>query len=480
MTSNPITEAPRQRGRSGSILILSLCLSVSVLSCASPQENPRSLRAGAAKVKITPEKPGWMTGYGNRNHIADGVKSDLWVRALVLEDGAGKKLILVTADILGFPPDLSHSIRKEAVARFGIDAADLMLVASHTHGGPAIPQRPSMEIFHGLDETTGKDVFEYADWLQGRVLESIGKALVAKKAATATLTHAQATFGMNRRFKNPNGSYSIKDNPGGLVDPDVTIVRVEVDGKPAATVYTYACHGTTLGGDVYHYHGDWIGVASDEIEKATGGAPALYATGCGADINPSPRGKFELAEAHGRAMAVAVAGAPAGKPLAGPFASKLSRLDLPLAAPPARELLEKIAADKADKNVYRQRFVREMLKLMEAGKLPQAVPLPIQVWSLGEQKVVAFGGETCVEYALRTKKEVGAGTWVIGYANEVPCYIPSEKVLSESGYEPGWEPATKDTIATGSMMFYGWPVPFAPGIEDRIMAEVRRLVASDQ
>jgi hypothetical protein len=57
----------------------------------------------------------------------------------------------------------------------------------------------------------------------------------------------------------------------------------------------------------------------------------------------------------------------------------------------------------------------------------------------------------------------------------VPCYIPSEKVLSESGYEPCWEPSTKNTIATGSMMFYGWPVPFAPGIEARIMAEVERL-----
>ncbi|MBV8881025.1 MAG: neutral/alkaline non-lysosomal ceramidase N-terminal domain-containing protein [Planctomycetaceae bacterium] len=426
-------------------------------------------------MKITPEKAGWMTGYGNRNHVADGVKTDLWVRALALEDAAGKRLVLVTADILGFPPDLSRAIRKEAVARFGIEPADLMLVASHTHGGPAIPQRPSMEIFHGLDEKTGKDVYAYADWLEERVLESISKAIVARKAATATLAHAQAHFGINRRFKNPNGSYSIKDNPEGLVDPDVTIVRVESDGKALATVYTYACHGTTLGGDVYHYHGDWIGYASDEIEKATGGAPALYATGCGADLNPSPRGKFEMAEAHGHAMAVAVAGAPAGASLSGPFRSVLNTIDLPLAPSPKRELLEKVAADKADKNAYRQRHVREMLKLMDAGKLPTAVPLPIQVWRLGDQKVVAFGGETCVEYALRTRKEIGAGTWTIGYANEVPCYIPSEKVLSESGYEPGWEPATKDTIATGSMMFYGWPVPFAPGIEERIMAEVRRL-----
>ncbi|HUR37884.1 MAG TPA: hypothetical protein VM222_00210, partial [Planctomycetota bacterium] len=282
----------------------------------------------------------------------------------------------------------------------------------------------------------------------------------------------------NRRVKNPGGSVSMRDNLEGLVDPDVTIVRVTDDDRKAlATVYTYACHGTTLGGETYLYHGDWIGYASDEIEKATGGAPALYATGCGADLNPSPRGsKFELAEQHGHTMAAAVAAAPAGKPLSGPFTSALSTIQLPLAAPPARELLEKLSSDKS---AYRQRHCREMLKLMDAGKLPTAVPMPVQVWRLGEQKVVAYGGETCVEYALRTKKELGIdSTWVIGYANEVPCYIPSEKVLSESGYEPGWEPATKDTIATGSMMFYGWPVPFAPGIEDRIIAEMRRLAGT--
>src|SRR5579859_7862256 len=120
-----------------------------LLGCASADsDSPESgspaasLRAGAAKVKITPEHAGWTTGYGNRNHVADGVKTDLWVRALALEDPAGKRLVLVTADILGFPPDLSHSIRKEAVLRFGLEPADLMLVASHTHGGPAIPQRP--------------------------------------------------------------------------------------------------------------------------------------------------------------------------------------------------------------------------------------------------------------------------------------------------------------------------------------------------
>jgi hypothetical protein len=297
---------------------------------------------------------------------------------------------------------------------------------------------------------------------------------VARKAARLTLATSTAHFGMNRRFRNENGTWSIKDNPEGLVDPEVTIVRVaSEDGKPIATVFTYACHGTTLGGNIYQYHADWIGVACEEIEQATGGAPALFATGCGADLNPSPRGTFENADAHGKAIAKAILDAPAGVSLAGPIRTKLRRIDLPLDKPPTREILEKFSADK---NVFRQRFCREMLKLLDAGKLPTAVPYPIQVWHFGSETLVALGGETCVEYALRLKKELGPGrTWVVGYANEVPCYIPSEKVLAESGYEPGWDPANGRAIAGGSMMYYGWPVPFAPGIEERIISAATAL-----
>jgi hypothetical protein len=449
---------------------------VILLAGAQAQEATKpAFKAGAAKLRITPQKMGWMTGYGNRNKPAEGVKSDLWVRALALEDGAGKVLLLVTADILGFPPQLSRELRKDLTESLGVDESAIMLVASHTHGGPAVPQRPSMEIFHGLDETTGKDVFEYAEWLKERVMVAARQAMASRNPARLMRTTAKASFGMNRRFKNENGSWSIKDNPQGLVDPEVTILRaLTPDEKPLATVFTYACHGTTLGGDIYQYHADWIGIACDEIEKATGGAPALFATGCGGDLNPSPRGKYEMAEQHGQAMSKAVTGAPAGRPLAGPIRSKLKTIDLPLDTPPTKEILVKLSTDK---NVFRQRFCKEMLKLLEAGKLPTAVPLPIQVWHFGADTLVGIGGETCVEYALRLKKELGADkTWVVGYANEVPCYIPSEKVLAESGYEPGWDPANGRAVAGGSMMFYGWPVPFAPGIEQRIISTAETLV----
>jgi hypothetical protein len=80
-----------------------------------------------------------------------------------------------------------------------------------------------------------------------------------------------------------------------------------------------------------------------------------------------------------------------------------------------------------------------------------------------------------VEYALRLKKELGV-TVVLGYANEVPCYIPSEKVLAEGGYEAGWGAEFGRTLAAGSILYYGWPTPIAPGVEEKLMAALRALL----
>ena len=75
-----------------------------------------------------------------------------------------------------------------------------------------------------------------------------------------------------------------------------------------------------------------------------------------------------------------------------------------------------------------------------------------------------------------------AGPWnsdltvSVGYANEVMCYIPSERVLKENGYESGWSLAWGRGVAAYQMSGSGWATPFALGLEDRIVEAVHRLV----
>jgi hypothetical protein len=100
----------------------------------------------------------------------------------------------------------------------------------------------------------------------------------------------------------------------------------------------------------------------------------------------------------------------------------------------------------------------------------------VQVVRFGADIVlVALGGETCVDYSLRLKKELAgeAAVWIAGYSNDVMGYIPSRRVREEGGYEAG-----------GAMVYSAThPGPWAPTLEERIVGQVhalnRRLAAQN-
>lgn len=451
-----------------------LSLLAALAGCASATTKEGStFRAGAARVKITPEAPGYLLAY-DRHTRAQGVEAELWTRALALEDPSGRRAVLVSADILGFPPALARSIREDARLRFGLGEGQLLLAASHTHNGPVLPGSPSLEIYHNFTEEEARPVHAYAEVLRGQVLGAIGRSLAALGPARLKWGRGHASFGANRRTSL---------NPDGPTDPEVPVLSVEApDGRPIAVVFTYACHCTTvMASHFFKYSSDFAGFAAEELERRRPGATALFVAGCGGDINPSPMGKIELVPAHGRALADAVERVlerPEGlRPLRAPLAVSFREIQLPLDRAPPRELLEKLLDHQSPEQ---KRHAREMLKQLDAGRLPASVPYPILVWRLGPDfTLVALPGEVCVDYALRLKRELGPErTWVAGYANEVPCYIPSDRVLAEGGYEAGWGPELGRAVASGSILRYGWPVPFAPGLEDRIVSAVHGMVGT--
>jgi len=91
---------------------------------------------------------------------------------------------------------------------------------------------------------------------------------------------------------------------------------------------------------------------------------------------------------------------------------------------------------------------------------------PVQAWQLGTNLLwLALGGEVCVDFALRFRKEYGADTWVTGYANDVMAYIPSRRLWEEGGYQ------------AGAFDVYGLPANrWCPDIEERIASTVAQLV----
>jgi len=426
-----------------------------------------SWKAGVARIRITPEKPLWLTGYAARVKPSDGTLLDLHAKALALEDATGQRAVLVATDVLGFPAGVARNVARRIEERYGLARDRLLLNSSHTHSGPALatPER----FIHGVRTTAeqDRDIEEYTRAFEDKVVEVVGAALADLQPARLALGRGTAGFGANRRVRNEAGEYSIGMNPRGPVDHDVPVLRVEgADGGLRAAVFGYACHNTTL--NIYQFNGDYAGFAQDWLERRHPEAAALFVMGCGGDVNPAPRGTVELARQHGEALGRAVEAALAGTlaPVEGPLRTAFQTLPLAFGKVPGREVLQAMLGDK---DPYRQAFGREMLQRLDRdGRLPASYPCPLQVWQFGDGlTLLAIGGEVVVDYALRLKKELGERVWVAGYSNDVFAYVPSRRIVEEGGYEGG-----------GAMLYYVQPGPFVPEVEEAIIARLREMTAA--
>ena len=437
-------------------------LSLALLVCASPAF--AAYKAGVASKVITPEQPMWMAGYASRTKPAEGKVHDLFAKALVLEDAKGKRLVLVTTDLIGIPRSLGDEVAAAVEKKYGIKRDGLMLTASHTHCGPVL--RDNLSDMYPLTPGEPEKIAAYSKKLAGELVKVVGAAMKALEPASLSFASGSALFAMNRREPSDKGMLNGK-NPAGPVDHAVpTLVVAGADGKARAVVFGYACHNTTL--SFQQWCGDYAGFAQLEVEKAFPGATAMFWTGCGADANPQPRGTQELCERHGKELGGAVVTAVKGdcKPVSGDFASRFEKITLKLDTLPTRAQL---VTDTLSKNPALSKRAERLLKQLDAtGKIDAEYPhYPVQMWSLGDQiRWVALGGEVVLDYAIRLKKELPADRtlWVTGYANDVMSYIPSARVLKEGGYE-----------ADSSQIYYGMPAKWHSSIEDAIVSKVKQL-----
>jgi hypothetical protein len=108
-------------------ILLTFALAVLLGGFAAEALAEGTWKAGAAKASITPSSYMWMAGYAARTRPADSKMTDLWAKALVLEDGSGKPAVLVTLDLVGIDRKLSSEIRDELAKKYGLERAQIAL-----------------------------------------------------------------------------------------------------------------------------------------------------------------------------------------------------------------------------------------------------------------------------------------------------------------------------------------------------------------
>ena len=418
-------------------------------------------QTGVARVDITPTDSLWLAGYAIRDHIVEGTLHKLWAKALAIKDENGKQCVLITTDLLGLPKNISDNIRLQCKKKYHLERSQIILSSSHTHSGPVL--RESLYNVYPLTSDQIEKINRYSDQLEKQIIDLIGQALENMVPSQLYSNNGVVRFQVNRR-NNDASELTVQTQLNGPNDYAVPVLEVrKTDGDLFATAFGYACHPTVL--DSYQWSGDYPGFSQLSLEEKYPDVTALFFQGCGADQNPLPRRSLSLAEQYGQELAIAVERVieDESDPIQSDLITGYSEVELYFSSPPSKQTLERISKDTTV--VYYQKWAKQMLgKIKESEPLPTSYPYPVQIWKLGNQTIIALGGEVVIDYAIELKRIFGEDIFVMSYCNDVMGYIPSLRVLREGGYE-----------GAGSQIVYDLPGTWQADIEVRIINEVIKL-----
>jgi hypothetical protein len=369
-----------------------------------------------------------MSGYGGRTQGFKGIHDPIYVRAIVIDDGA-TQAALVAWELIFVPDSVWAELSPRIAAETGIKPENLLLAAVHDHGAPSL----------GAATPTG--VAEYTKKVEDAALEAVRTAKSRLQPAKFGMGTGAAYINVNRRELTPSQGWWLGYNEKGVSDKTVSVLRFEdMSGKPIAFFINYAVHVVVMGPDNYQITGDLAGATSRFVEQHFAGkdhprsdaghrlrvAPeqtsdvvAVWTSGAAGDQNPISMASgddFWLADALGRVLGeevVRVAG----------------------------------AIQTSDQGSIRgvQKVVTCPGRQVEAGPRPRtdykftdAAPVNIRLGllTIGNVALAGVSGEvfTLISQRLRQQSPF-PNTIMVTHANGSSGYIPSETGFDQIGYE---------------------------------------------
>jgi neutral ceramidase len=392
-----------------------------------PTVGATSLKAGVAKVDITPPAGLPMWGYDLR--VNAGTLDPLYARVLLLESGQ-KSVAIVALDLGRCFGKASTSLLRSQV-RQSCGTEYVLLAASHTHSGPVI-------------QDTYKD--GTPAW-ETSALEKIASAIEAAhtRAMDARLGtgYGVAYIGHNRHQLNPDGRVTwFEHNPTHLptapIDPTVAVLRVDtLQGEPLAILVNYACHAVVFGPDNRQYSADYPGVMTRVVEEEFGNKPlCFFLQGAAGDINayysvvPLAAGAKKLRDWTGNRLgqeAAQVARSIQTKTAAGPsivYAETSPQFHF-----------------RWNPEKFRQACLGSAhndLKILDAY-YPSTEPeqqLPVGTVLINREiAFMSMPGEPFVEFQMEWRERCPVrDCFFLGYANGYYGYLPTVRAATEGGY----------------------------------------------
>jgi hypothetical protein len=465
------------------LLLLAASAPADVVEQGPKDSAPSGLRAGVARVDITPPVGIAQMNWGSQTHVT-AVGADparMLATALVLESG-GEKFAMVDIDRL-FVSGLEDAIAR-ASQLTGIPAGHIRLGATHTHAGAIVNAEKGPP---GVDLQPLVDMVER--YRLGAVDQIVGVIVAANQNLQPAHIHGgrgQGTINVNRRFRAHDGNPpAVGRNPDGFVDRDLIVFRIDdAQGRPLAILANFQCHGTVLAYENKQLSPDWIGMTRRVVEDAFPGALCLYFQGAAGNQGPIEGFTGDLGVAHrlGKTLGHQVAAvalqietvrreptfegfvestayqAKQHWRVKGPHDATL-RFASTIVETPRRQYSDNEISDmrtrveRAKKQLAEAESSGDAWKIFQAGARvrrfadllakwtgPQGegpVKVEIQALRIGELALVAMPGEPFAEIGAEVRKRSPfAFTMFCGYSDGIGGnYMPTAEEYAHGGYE---------------------------------------------
>lgn len=415
------------------------------------------LRVGAASVKVTPPVGTPMAGYYYERGVKN-IHDDIFAKAMVIENGK-EKVAIVECDFVSISEYIVAEVRKLVQKSVGLDAAHVMIGATHSHTGPIIPSYPTA-LNIGVDpgSSGGKILAEYIARLPALIAKSI-------EQANANLVSGKLSFGFghegsisfNRRYFMTDGTVGWNPGlqnpkiikPAGPIDSVVDVLYAEsAEGRPISTFVNFALHLDEVGGS--DVSADLPFTLSTILGKVKGSdMVTIFSQGCSGNINhinvkgTAPQSGNFVAERNGAILAGEVIKTYARLSALNVDSIKVSREIIPIPlveiSKDEMEWARKTAAKFGKPDAAPFLDLVKAFKMLDVEKRNgQPLQIEIQVIAFGDQcAIVSFPDEIFTELGTYLKSRSPYPYTIISeLTNGSNGYIPDRKAYMEGNYEP--------------------------------------------
>ena len=237
-----------------------------------------ALQAAVARTCITPplDVPNGMW-VAQRHVRAEGLDSDLYVRALALADGE-LRVVLLDFDVSFLSDRISDAIRNEVEKANGLPASNVLPFSGHTHAVPTV-----LDDYRGEGEDQIRAyIATLPSWAAKASRQAMDSLLPVRVAAGI----GHCDIGVNRGLRLPNGPFVVGCNPDGFANHEAGVLQLDTkDGKLLACIVNHACHPTVLGPGNRPISPDYPGSKRHIVEEVTG-AGCIFLQGAAGNIGP--------------------------------------------------------------------------------------------------------------------------------------------------------------------------------------------------